>query len=1291
MHASNMVARCLSFLFFLTTPLLLLAQSETVAIDYLKSERKNLGLSEADVRNPVIHSKVYTEHNGLSHYYLKQRTEGIVIFNTMININVSREAQVISQGGNFVKDASQKSNASNPLLSAEQAVLAAAEHLQLGRAEVPAAIKENDKKFLVKNCSYSLRDIPIQLVYHHNDQDQLLLAWDLSLDLPRNGDHLSLRIDALTGKVLEENNWTVHCQFHDHSHCGNNNLLLASAAVQPALPAPPPPPAAYDYNVFALPVESPNHGSRALVNAPWTQAANASPFGWHDTNGAAGQEYNITRGNNAHAYQDRNASDGSSGDEPDGGINLDFNFAYNPNAEPIVNTDAAVTNLFYVTNKVHDILYQYGFDESGGNFQSNNYGKGGQGSDHVYAECQDGSGTNNANFSTPPDGGNPRMQMFNWSASSNSADLFTVNSPASVAGTYSISQATFGPGITSTAITGDVVEAFDNSADPALVCNTPTTNVSGKIAMVERGECTFVTKVQNVQDQGAIACIVCNNVAGGTVTMSGSSSTITIPVVMLSAGDCANLKAAGNLNVTLVDNGNSGPSQWDSSFDNGIVIHELVHGLSTRLTGGPGSSSCLFNEEQMGEGISDWYGLMLTMNAGDTGAAPRGIGTWVANQATTGQGIRPAPYSTDMNFHNNYTYGNLCDSEISVPHGVGFVWATMLYDLSWALIDKYGFDADLIGGAGGNNIALQLVTDGLKIQPCSPGFVDARDAILLADQINNNGDNECLIWDVFARRGLGFSAAQGSTNDRCDGTQAFDMPPDCDKLSIKKTAIPSVSAGSIITYNFEIKNRKSSSVSNVQITDALPPNTTYINGSANCNGSFAGGTVTFNPGTLGSGATVNCSCQVSTNPGYFSTFFFEDDMESGAANFTTGTAGTISLNWSIETTNPYSGANSWFADNIEGITDQYLIFDVPASSLSGNPELHFWHYYDTETSWDGGVVEISTNNGSSWNDLGSSITQNGYNQTIEVNPASAISGRQAFTGNSLGYIQSKVNLSAYIGQAVKIRFRFASDEYVGGTGWWIDDVSIIDVREIVNEACVSSAQGDSECDQAGTLMLAPSLSRVKVELLLEGPYSGSGQMFFDLDNLSLIPLAQPFASSTLNYTGTETFTSIPANAVDWVLIELRAESNPSTVMAKAAGMLTSDGKVYGEDGLEGLPFNGLSAGSYYIVVRHKSHLAVMSKSSISIPNATAYDFTAPGAAYGGGPLLDMGGGNFALHGGDLNQDGAMTFQDFNIYLSDPSAIYNYLPQDINLDGLVTVADYNIYKKNASKIGISQVQ
>jgi PKD repeat protein len=172
---------------------------------------------------------------------------------------------------------------------------------------------------------------------------------------------------------------------------------------------------------------------------------------------------------------------------------------------------------------------------------------------------------------------------------------------------------------------------------------------------------------------------------------------------------------------------------------------------------------------------------MLTIEAGDLGTDVRGIGTYVSNESITGNGIRPAPYSTDFGV-NNFTYAASNNTgQISQPHGIGFVFATALWDLTWALVNQYGGtpDPNLYTGTGGNNIAMHLVIEALKLQPCSPGMIDGRDAILQADHLLYGGIHQCLIWNTFANRGFGYSASQGSSGSRTDQVEAFDLPQPC--------------------------------------------------------------------------------------------------------------------------------------------------------------------------------------------------------------------------------------------------------------------------------------------------------------------------------------------------------------------------------------------------------------------------------------------------------------------------------------------------------------------------------
>ncbi|TAE47330.1 MAG: T9SS C-terminal target domain-containing protein, partial [Bacteroidetes bacterium] len=514
-------------------------------------------------------------------------------------------------------------------------------------------------------------------------------------------------------------------------------------------------------------------------------------------------EFTITRGNNVLAQEDADGNNGT-GFSPDGGATLDFDLPLNLSQAPAGYQSAALINLFYWNNLIHDYAYLYGFDEVSGNFQQNNYGNGGAGADYVLADGQDGSGTNNANFSTPADGTRPRMQMFLWTGATNV--FFTVNSPVAVAGSYTAVEAGFGPGLSTTPITADLVLANDGPG--SLGCTAPVNAaaINGKIALVDRGTCAFVNKVQNMQNAGAIACVVCNNVAGAApFAMSGATGGITIPSVMISLENCNLLKAqlAAGVNVSL---SNSGPAfAKDGDFDNGIIAHEYGHGISNRLTGGPANVNCLTNAEQMGEGWSDYFGLMMTMKASDLSTTSRGIGTYVVSQPVTGVGIRPAPYTTNMAV-NDFTYGDITNTTaISQPHGIGFLWCNMLWEMTWNLIADFGFDADLMNGTGGNNIAMQLVMEGMRLQPCNPGFINGRDAILDADTALFGGVHSCQIWSAFAKRGLGLSASQGSANSRSDGAEAFDVPPAaCSTLPVEWLGVSATAQEDAIRVAWEV-------------------------------------------------------------------------------------------------------------------------------------------------------------------------------------------------------------------------------------------------------------------------------------------------------------------------------------------------------------------------------------------------------------------------------------------------------------------------------------------------------
>jgi len=216
----------------------------------------------------------------------------------------------------------------------------------------------------------------------------------------------------------------------------------------------------------------------------------------------------------------------------------------------------------------------------------------------------------------------------------------------------------------------------------------------------------------------------------------------------------------------------------DAAFDTTVIIHEYGHGIVERLIGD--TAFCLKSEEQMTEGWADYFGVLLTMSEDDLSGDRRPIANYFFGQGANGRGIRRYPYSADFN-ENPQTYGGLESS--GGAHGVGSVWASMLWEMTWALIDRHGFDSNLYNFTGdinqdaGNVMALAIVIESMKLTPCTPGFVDARGAILIASEQIYGLDNQCTIFNAFAKRGLGLRADQGSPDSTSDGVEDFETMP----------------------------------------------------------------------------------------------------------------------------------------------------------------------------------------------------------------------------------------------------------------------------------------------------------------------------------------------------------------------------------------------------------------------------------------------------------------------------------------------------------------------------------
>ncbi len=779
-------------------PLLIFSQSNKEIIqNYLNSPNSRSAVSKTDFKDWTIQSEGSFTTSGIENCYVVQRYNGIEIFRAVSNFSIKNK-QVIDFKNRTVADVSKKVNATSPSLSVTDALAKA--YFQLGitpkdKFSVLETLEIN--KYKISNGLGITEPVLANLVYHQENDNKLILAWDFNIHTSVH-DHLwSVRIDAINGKLLEKNDLVISCNFHKEKvFITESNMIMKSTEKLPKQLYSPIT-AAFSggaYRVLPFNIESPSHGAFQLITNPANNVA--SPFGWHDTDGTVGSEYTITRGNNVWAKDDFFADNLDSGLSPDGGTSLLFDFPYGgTDVDASTYINAANTNLFYMNNVMHDVWYQYGFNEASGNFQENNYDKGGSGADYVNAEAQDGSlastkSLNNANFSTPVDGRRPRMQMFLWNRVPENKALI-VNSPESIAGDYAVTQNSFNPGqvalpVAPQFLQSDLVLYLDNSGGTSEACSTASNSaaMNGKIVVVRRGTCSFTIKIKAAQNAGAIAVIVVNN-EERSISMSGSDATISIPAVSVTSTIGENLiaqMALGPVNVKIQSQ--SQPFvNTDGDFDNGIIAHEYGHGISTRLAGGRADSSCLQNKDQMGEGWSDWFALMMQLKPGDVGSAKRGIGTFVSSQANDGLGIRSYQYSTDREvnpmtygFTNNFQSVDANGNESTSVHGVGSVWATMLWDLTWAYINKYGYDDNKYIGVGGNNKIMRLVLDGIKLQPCSPTFVDARDAIIAADQAITGGKDFCMIWEVFAARGLGVNASAGDRNTGNDQAEDFTRP-----------------------------------------------------------------------------------------------------------------------------------------------------------------------------------------------------------------------------------------------------------------------------------------------------------------------------------------------------------------------------------------------------------------------------------------------------------------------------------------------------------------------------------
>jgi alpha-tubulin suppressor-like RCC1 family protein len=606
---------------------------------FLKAHTKLFGHGPEALDQARVSRAYVTPHNGLQTVVWEQQVGGVAVFEGLLISHTTRQGELVSIASQFLPDpvkAAGQAAAAVPGIPAAQALALAARNVgdDLAAEKIRSAGQGTGSEQRQKFTAPGLKgEAETKLIWLPLDKQTLRLCWDVILMSRARGEMFRILVDGQTGEALLRRCLTSYLT--DASY-----RVFTSDSPSPLSPG------------YSTPVSTqPPLVERTLVTLAALDT-NASPAGWIGDGG------NETLGNNVDSHTDINADNQPDLPRPQGSPSRVFDFPMDlTTQDPTAYSSAAAVQLFYLCNVYHDRLYQLGFTEAAGNFQSNNFARGGFDNDPVTADAQDGSGTDNANFSTPPDGSSGRMQMY----------IF------------------------------------------------------------------------------------------------------------------------------------SGPSpRRDGDFDAEVVFHEHTHGLSWRLVGG-GQALGDTQSDGMGEGWSDFYALCLLSEAGDDVNGNYACGGYASYQiggagdtSSYYFGIRRYPYTTDMTrnpltfkdidpaqadycasgapYHTGM-FGSCGTADAREVHNEGEVWCVTLWDARANLVNKHGW-------AVGNQLVLQLVTDGMKLTPMHPNFLQARDAIIQADLVDTGGANQHELWAAFAKRGMGFSATSPASSTTTGIHEAFDVPDD---------------------------------------------------------------------------------------------------------------------------------------------------------------------------------------------------------------------------------------------------------------------------------------------------------------------------------------------------------------------------------------------------------------------------------------------------------------------------------------------------------------------------------
>ena len=776
--------------------------------DFLLRQAQLLGISAATVKSAKL-SNVHDTGRGPVIARFTQRVNGVEVFNSQLNVMMTRAGRLVATSGSFTPDLDLMA-VSSDFGSASSAVAKA--FADMG-GKVSGAFSAGRQyggftEFVAPAAAgkLALQQNPRAKAVYFPKGDSLVPAYYVELsaaDARARAQRDYSYVVASSGEVLFRKNLTE-----------NEAFTYRVWADADAVGQPYDVPIGNGYAPFVtdtlptsgVPSNLVSLESSALISTgdPWLPS------------GAT-----VTTGNNVDAYLDIDPYKGQFAtvigfDGPTDGYQealgdlrpyvssaSTFDYVQTPYADPAT-TDArlaAGTTLFYINNWQHDFWYDRGFDEAAGNAQTDNFDRGGVAGDPIHAEGQDAGGRNNANMRTPADGSSPRMQMYLFDGPlKGEVTVSSADEPLE----FTIAEWD----ADSFSLSGQAVVALDDNTSGSTTdaCDTLTnaSALAGKIAVIDRGTCNFEVKAQQVEAAGAVGAIIVNNVEGSPITMAESddaSVVATIPSVMITLEDGSALKTAIGSGAVTASLTREFSYDLDGTVDAGVISHEFFHYVSNRLVN---NASGLTNTQGrgMGEGWSDVNALLLEVRPEDKEVggndAYQGVypmGYYVIPDLYFG--IRRAPYSTDFAYNPltfqhiqlgvplpdtaSYSYG-ADGSYNNEVHSVGEIWTLMLWEGYANLLNdsRYTFEE-------ARTRMQDYIIAGLKMTPVAPTMVEAKDAILAAAQATDYLDFIALSKG-FAKRGIGVGAV---APDR-DST---DLIPVTESYVVAENTAPTADAG----------------------------------------------------------------------------------------------------------------------------------------------------------------------------------------------------------------------------------------------------------------------------------------------------------------------------------------------------------------------------------------------------------------------------------------------------------------------------------------------------------------